>query len=579
MKRSAKYKISSLICLGLVMISYNQCVPTMDAKKSSLQFSATNASGSGNGNGNGGSSNENPYNSEEIKAISMDAFKTTVYPVTKARCVSCHGVSQTPLHASSNIETAYNSLVDNFKIDFNNIASSRLVLKLKNDHHNCWGDCAENATEMQNQITEWKRLVDLKAPNATDSTNNVTSTTTDETNTVEEILNPENIIDQGTITLMAESGSLKAPMVKATANGVSYIWSPEGTGLKTLTSADAGLAYVNFKVTTSDFYKIYMLVDAPDAKSASTYLKVAASQSIDWHILTTKGFEWREVTSTTAKLDSPFYITGGIDNGIEIRQRDDGLKISKITITNDTNFNPTVTKALKSTISVPLSALSGVSGSMLDIDIEEYDMYSYKLSNPRIRTSQEFNVKTLKVLVNGNFNPQHATYLVVDKKVTPTDGVLSPYSMILLKDKGSAYDKLSFNFGIIGNNKASTTPKTTTPTTPTTTMPTLPTPAPTIPVVTKLTSVKGFEQTLYPILRARCVGCHGASQPPLHSSADVNIAHTNVTETALVNFTNITSSKISVKLKTNKHNCWSDCNANAAEIEGQIGIWKNLSGK
>ncbi len=534
----------------------------MQAKKSPLEFSTKDASTNANG-----SSNENTYTSAEVKAISMDAFKTTVYPITRARCVSCHGVSQTPLHASSSMETAYNSLVDNFKVDFNNIANSRMVLKLKNDRHNCWGDCTANAVEMQNQITEWKRQVDLKAPDATDSTNNVSNTTTVETNTVEEILNPENIIDQGTITLMAESGSLRAPMTKASANGVSYIWSPEGVGTKTLTSSDAGLAYVNFKVTNSDFYKVYMLVDAPDANSDSVFLKVAGSQNTEWHIKLTKGFEWREVTSTTAYLDSPFYIAGGNDYGVEIRQRDDGLKISKITITNDPNFNPTPMKALKSTISVPLNTLSGVSGSMLDIDIEDYDMYSYKLTNPRIRTTKDFYVKTLKVLVNGSFNPQHATYLVVDKTVTPADGVLSPYSMILLKDRGPTYDKLSFNFGTIGEKKSTETPNPTTP------VPTTPAP------VTKLTSVKGFQQTLYPILRARCVSCHGANQPPLHSSADVNVAHTNVTETGLVNFTNITSSKISVKLKTNKHNCWGDCNANAAEIEGQISVWKNLSGK
>lgn len=514
---------------------------------------------------------ESTYTSEEVKAISLTAFKKTVYPITTAKCVSCHGSSQTPLHASSNPETAFNAIVDNYKIDFNNIANSRMVLKLKNDHHNCWGDCSSNATEMQNKITEWKRLIDLEVPDATDTTNNVSSTTTEETPTVEEILNPENIIDQGTTTLMAESGSLRAPMVKATVNAVSYIWTPEGKGLKTLTSTDAGLAYVSFKVATSDFYKVWMLVDAPDQNSDSIFLKVAGSESIEWHIKLTKGFEWRQVTSTTNFLDSPFYIPGGNNYGIDIRQRDDGLKISKITITNDPNFNPNSVKALKSTISVSLDHLSGVTGSMLDIDIEEYDMYSYKLSNPRIRTTKGFYVKTLKVLVNGSFNPQHATYLVVDKKVTPADGVLSTYSMILLKDKGPSADKLSFNFAHIKTEA----PTAVTPTPVITT----PTPTPTIPVVTKLTSVKGFEQTLYPVLRARCASCHGAGQPPLHSSANVDVAHTNVTETALVNFSNIPASKISVKLKNNKHNCWSDCNANAAEIEGQITVWKNLSGK
>ncbi len=565
MKRSTKYKLTSFLCLGLVLIGYNQCINPMQAtNKSAMKFSAD---GKGSGTGQA-PNNSNTLSSAEVRAISIEAFKTTVYPITRARCVSCHGTTQTPLHASSNLETAHNVLVDNFKIDFNNIPSSRMVLKLKNERHNCWGDCTANANEMQEEITEWKRIIDEKAPDATDSSN-VSTHTTSETKTIAEILSPENLIDQGTITLMAESGSLRTPMVKATDNGTSYIWAPEGTGTKNLTSADAGLAYVNFKLTNSDFYKVYMFVNAPDANSDSVYVKVAGSDTKEWHIRTlTKGFEWREVTNTTSYQDSPFYIAGGSNFGVELRQRDDGLKISKITITNDPMFDPNATKALKSTISMPISSLSGVSGSMLDIDIEEYDMYSYKLTNPRIRTTQDIYVKSLKVLVNGSYNPQHATYTVVNKKVSAADGVLSNYSMILLKDKGLDSDKLSFAFDHIGTSEA---PTTTTPTNGTGTTPTTP--------VTKISSVDGFKQTLWPVLRARCVNCHGDSQPPLHSHSNVTTAHTNVVESGLVNFTNIGSSKISTKLKTNRHNCWSDCNSNAAEIEGQITIWKNLSGK
>lgn len=311
-----------------------------------------------------------------------------------------------------------------------------------------------------------------------------------------------------------------------------------------------------------------MLVNAPDANSDSAFVKVAGSDTKEWHIRTlTKGFEWREVTHTTSYQDSPFYIAGGSNFGVEIRQRDDGLKISKITITSDPAFNPAETKALKSTISLPITTLSGVTGAMFDIDIEEYDMYSYKLTNPRIRTTQDIYVKSLKVLVNGSYNPQHATYTVVNKKVSQADGVLSTYSMILLKDKGADLDRLSFAFEHIGTSAAPTT------TTPTTTGGTTTTP------VTKIPSVAGFQQTLWPVLRARCINCHGEIQPPLHAHANVTTAHTNVTESGLVNFTNIGSSKISTKLKTNRHNCWSDCNSNAAEIEGQITIWKNLSGK
>lgn len=503
----------------------------------------------------------------DFNAISVQTFQRTLYTVTRARCVSCHGSSQTPLHASSSVETAHNSLLDSFKVDFNNISNSRMVLKLKNDRHNCWGDCTANANEIQMQIANWKTQREELAPDVVDEEAAMKGKITRETPTVADIFNPDNQLDQGTVSVMAESGSLRAPMVKATENSTTYIWAPKGSGLKTLTSADAGLAYINFKMANSDFYKVWMLVSAADTNSDSVWIKVAGSENKEWNVGQTNGFVWREVKHTTANLDTPFYIPGGVNQGIEIRQREDGLKIAKITITNEVNYNPTITKNLKATISVPINDLTAVAGSTFEIDIEEYDMYSYKLTNPRIKTTADLFVKSLKVLVNGNYNPQHATYTIVDKKVTAADPELSTYSMIMLKDKGAEQDRLSFSFEALG---------TTSPPPPVSTTPPATTPTPTTPPVVKLTSVQAFEQTLWPVLRARCVSCHGSNQPPLHSSANVSTAHTAVTENALVNFNNIPASVISTKLKTGRHNCWSDCNANAAEVESKITIWKNL---
>ena len=551
----------------MVLISYNQCVSPVGNKgaKTPVKFSTTNSSSTSSAPVAGAGAT---FSSAEVKAISIEAFKTTVYPINRARCIGCHGSSQSPLHAVEDVTNAHNAVIDNFKIDFTNIPNSRMVLKLKNDKHNCWSsDCNANANEMQSAIAAWKAKIDEKAPTATNKTEEVKGKTTSQTDTVANILSPQNLIDQGTLTLMAESGSLRAPMVKATENGTTYIWAPEGNGTKTLTSADAGLAFVNFKLAQSDFYKVWIYVNAPDANSDSAWVKVSGSDMKEWHIKLTKGFEWREVTTGTQFLDTPFYIAGGVNFGVEIRQRDDGLKISKITITNDQTFNPNDAKPLKSTISIPLSSMTGVANSYFDVDIEEYDMYSYKLTNPRIRTTADIFVKNLKVFVNGSFNPQHATYTIVNKKVNSADPSLSSYSMILLKDKGMDNDRLSFSFEHIGTTAA----------------PVLIVAPPKTPgggtVVTKLSSVAGFQQTLWPILRARCVTCHGVSQPPLHAAADVNVAHTNVIESGLVNFTNIPASIISNKLKNVRHNCWSDCAANATEVEGQISIWKNLSGK
>ena len=58
--------------------------------------------------------------------------------------------------------------------------------------------------------------------------------------------------------------------------------------------------------------------------------------------------------------------------------------------------------------------LTGVRAAFLDI-IEEYNLYIYKLTNPRGRTSKVLRIKKLKVLVNESFNPQHSTYLIVEQ--------------------------------------------------------------------------------------------------------------------------------------------------------------------
>lgn len=91
-----------------------------------------------------------------------------------------------------------------------------------------------------------------------------------------------------------------------------------------------------------------------------------------------------------------------------------------------------------------------------------------------------------------------------------------------------------------------------------------------------LTSVQGFQQSLYTITRNRCLNCHDGSQKPFHASGDVQIAHDAVTTNALANFTTPTTSKIYTKVKGG-HHCWSaNCTNDANEISNQIINWKAL---
>ena len=302
---------------------------------------------------------------------------------------------------------------------------------------------------MQTQVTNWKNL--LAGTSADVSSSSVTGKTTKETSTVKEALDPENGSESGTVTLMAESASLKTPMATATEGATSYIWTPTTAGTKDLNSTDAGTGTLNFMVSSSDFYKVFMYVNAAADTSDTLYTKISGSDYKEWTIGTTKGFEWKEMTNTPQKLETEFYLTGGKSYQIELRQKEAGVKVSKVVVTNDLMYDPTAMAQVnqKATLSVSLADISGVADTYFDIDIEEYDLYSYKVTNPRIRTNKDLKIKKLKILVNGSFNPQHATYLVVDKTVTKADPSVSPYSMILLKDKGSEYDKLSFSFDVI----------------------------------------------------------------------------------------------------------------------------------
>ena len=136
---------------------------------------------------------------------------------------------------------------------------------------------------------------------------------------------------------------------------------------------------------------------------------------------------------------------------IEIREREDGTKLSKLLFTDDLQMTADqIGGGPQATMTFNLNALAAGSNAQFKVDVSVYDMYSYRLSNPRIMLpSGMLKVKNLKPLVNGNFNPQHSTYTIVDKNVTPNDGSLSGSSMIILKDQGEAFDKFSFSFEIL----------------------------------------------------------------------------------------------------------------------------------
>ena len=101
---------------------------------------------------------KDPAQSKSFPADSSN-FSSTVYPVLRNYCVNCHVEGlQTPYIASADVEVSYAGAQS--KIDLETPAGSRLVLRLRNEFHNCWdGNCATSAQEMEDAISAFSDLV------------------------------------------------------------------------------------------------------------------------------------------------------------------------------------------------------------------------------------------------------------------------------------------------------------------------------------------------------------------------------------------------------------------------------------
>lgn len=79
-----------------------------------------------------------------------NSFAATVHPLLTTYCANCHvdtaAIAQAPFFAMSDVDTAYDAARS--KIEIDDPANSRLVVRLGSEFHNCWSDCVANAAEM-----------------------------------------------------------------------------------------------------------------------------------------------------------------------------------------------------------------------------------------------------------------------------------------------------------------------------------------------------------------------------------------------------------------------------------------------
>lgn len=94
---------------------------------------------------------KNPGSSRRFPAMAAEAGFGPLYGKLTTHCAACHrseaATPQSPYFAASNIEEAYQNAIP--KINLEQPAESRFVIRLGRESHNCWGDCASNAAEIQ----------------------------------------------------------------------------------------------------------------------------------------------------------------------------------------------------------------------------------------------------------------------------------------------------------------------------------------------------------------------------------------------------------------------------------------------
>lgn len=96
------------------------------------------------------------------KAVSLEVFKTTLYPVLRANCSGCHNTqntsgsgAQAPLHSDIDPALAHEHALT--KVNFRDVRDSKLSTRLWIDRHNCFGtSCKTAAATMDAAIEAWK---------------------------------------------------------------------------------------------------------------------------------------------------------------------------------------------------------------------------------------------------------------------------------------------------------------------------------------------------------------------------------------------------------------------------------------
>ena len=144
------------------------------------------------------------------------------------------------------------------------------------------------------------------------------------------------------VWLEAEDGDVGTPMqidADTQASGGTYLWVPQGSGNLWSPSSRSGMVAYTFSVGSSGTYRVWGRVLAPTSNDDSFFVSMDGGAYKTWDTLSCKAWTWDLVSSRNEQDPLLFKLSAG-SHTLKLLQREDGAKIDRILVTDDTAYVP-----------------------------------------------------------------------------------------------------------------------------------------------------------------------------------------------------------------------------------------------
>jgi hypothetical protein len=139
-----------------------------------------------------------------------------------------------------------------------------------------------------------------------------------------------------TLPAEAESGLLSAPMViqsSTTASGGQFVVVPESSGnnYDPTTNGGPGQVSLPFTIPQGGTYALWARTIAPNGGSDSFYVTSRGTLVREWFVPISTAWQWNKIAEV--------FVAAGSFN-VEFRQREDGIRLDRVIVTNNLSFVP-----------------------------------------------------------------------------------------------------------------------------------------------------------------------------------------------------------------------------------------------